>query len=228
MVSHVFAFCLKVSTSVKVNFRTAGIFLGYLVATSNKHFQAIIHMVQNCHSGKQKTRWEKTNKGNYHSVSLGPGSASGGKRRKKLAWAKTKIGEQSEPRGRLLRGKGWRRLRHPFPLPRQPLGSLRSPIFFLFNPVFCLPPPPLRILVPRYHSVKGCMPLLSNISVLCHVNVQRAYFLFSSDYKDVSTSYPQLLYSPPYNLLFYFLYPFFRHVPFVSNLNRYGSGHFVA
>ena len=142
MVSHVFAFCLKVSTSVKVNFRTAGIFLGYLVATSNKHFQAIIHMIQNCHSGKQKTRWEKTNKGNYHSVSLGPGSASGGKRRKKLAWAKTKIGEQSEPRGSLLRGKGWRRLRHPFPLPRQPLGSLRSPIFFLFNPVFCLPPPP--------------------------------------------------------------------------------------
>ena len=79
MVSHVFAFCLKVSTSVKVNFRTAGIFLGYLVATSNKHFQAIIHVVQNCHGGKQKTRWEKTNKGNYHSVSLGPGSASGGR-----------------------------------------------------------------------------------------------------------------------------------------------------
>ena len=112
MVSHVFPFCLKVSTSVKVNFRTAGIFLGYLVATSNKHFQAIIHVVQNCHGGKQKTRWEKTNKGNYH-------------------------------------------------------------------------------------SVKGSTPLLSSISVLCHVNVQRAYFLFSSDYKDVSTSYPQLLYSPP-------------------------------
>ena len=218
MVSHVFAFGLKVLTSIKVNFRTAGIFLGYLVSTSNKHFQAIIHVVQNRHGGKQKTCWEKTNKGNYHSVSLGPGSTSGAKGEKIPRW-QTKIGEQSEPRGSLLRGKGWRRLRHPFPLPREPLGSLRSPIFFLFNPVFCLFPSP-RILIPRYHSVKGCTPLLSSISVLCHVNVQRAYFLFSSDYKNVSTSYPQLLYSSPYNLLFYFLYPFFPHVPFVSNLNR--------
>ena len=152
MVSHVFAFCLKVSTSVKVNFRTAGIFLGYLVATSNKQFQAIIHVVQNCHGGKQKTRWEKTNKGNYHSVSLGPGSASGGRGEKNWRGQKKKIGEQSEPKGSLLRS-----LRHPFPLPRQPQPqphfSYRTPFFAFF--------PPLRILVPRYHSVKDvrlCFP----------------------------------------------------------------------
>ena len=165
MVWHVFVFCLKVSTNVKVNFRTAGIFLGYLVATSNKHFQAIIHVVQNCHGGKQRRRWEKTNKGNYHSVSLGPGSASGGKRRKKLAWAKTKIGEQSEPRGSLLRGKGW----------LSPSSGNRSARFarryFSYLTPFFAFFPPLRILVPRYHSVKGCTPLLSSISVLCHVNV---------------------------------------------------------
>lgn len=28
-----------------------------------------------------------------------------------------------------------------FLLPNPPLGSHRSPIFFLFNPIFCLPPP---------------------------------------------------------------------------------------
>ena len=39
------------------------------------------------------------------------------------------------------------RLRRPFPLPRPPLGSLRSPIFFLFRPVFCFFLP-LRNLVP--------------------------------------------------------------------------------
>ena len=140
-----------------------------------------------------------------------------------MAWAKTKIGEQSEPRGSLLRGKGWLS-----PSPGNRSARFARRYFSYLTPFFAFPPPPLRILVPRYHSVKGSTPLLSSISVLCHVNVQRAYFLFSSDYKDVSTSYPQLLYSPPYNLLFYFLYPFFRHVPFVSNLNRYGSGHFVA
>ena len=139
-----------------------------------------------------------------------------------MAWAKTKIGEQSEPRGSLLRGKGWLS-----PSPGNRSARFARRYFSYLTPFFAFPPP-LRILVPRYHSVKGSTPLLSSISVLCHVNVQRAYFLFSSDYKDVSTSYPQLLYSPPYNLLFYFLYPFFPHVPFVSNLNRYGSGHFVA
>ena len=140
-----------------------------------------------------------------------------------MAWAKTKTGEQSEPRGSLLRGKGWLS-----PSPGNRSARFARRYFSYLTPLFAFPPPPLRILVPRYHSVKGCTPLLSSISVFCHVNVQRAYFLFSSDYKEVSTSYPQLLYSPPYNLLFYFLYPFFPHVPFVSNLNRYGSGHFVA
>ena len=128
---------------------------------------------------------------------------------------KKKIGEQSEPKGSLLRS-----LRHPFPLPRQPQPqphfSYRTPFFAFFSP----PADP----GPTLPFSQGCTPLLSSISVLCHVNVQRAYFLFSSDYKDVSTSYPQLLYSPPYNLLFYFLYPFFPHVPFVSNLNRYALG----
>ena len=38
------------------------------------------------------------------------------------------IGERSEPSGGLGSGKG------PFPLPRLPLGSLRSPIFFPFSP----------------------------------------------------------------------------------------------
>ena len=57
-----------------------------------------------------------------HNGSLGPGLRIGGKRKK--------IDERSEPRGSLGRGKG------PFPLPRPPLGSLRSPLFFLFNPVF--------------------------------------------------------------------------------------------
>ena len=58
-----------------------------------------------------------------HNGSLGPGLRIGGKRKKK-------IGERSEPRGSLGRGKG------PFPFPRPPLGSLRSPICFLFDPFF--------------------------------------------------------------------------------------------
>ena len=54
-----------------------------------------------------------------------------------------KIGERSEPRGSLGRGKG----DGAFPLPRPRLGSLRSPIFFLFDPFFCLFSP-LRSLAP--------------------------------------------------------------------------------
>ena len=42
-------------------------------------------------------------------------------KKKKLVWAKKNIGERSERRG-------------------CPLGSLHSPIFFLFDPVFCLFP----------------------------------------------------------------------------------------
>ena len=43
---------------------------------------------------------------------------------------KNKIDERSEPRGSLGSGKGGR----PSPLTRIPLGSLCSPIFFLFDP----------------------------------------------------------------------------------------------
>ena len=70
----------------------------------------------------------------------------GRKRKKKSAWAKEKkFGELSEPRVGRSKGEGWR----PFPLPRPLLGSLRSPIFFVFYPVFCLFPP-LQSLVPGY------------------------------------------------------------------------------
>ena len=140
MVSHVFAFCLKVLTSIKVNFRTAGIFLGYLVSASKIHFQAIIHVVQNRQGGKQESRWEKTNKGNYHSVSLGPGSASGGKGEK--YWRgqnKKKIGEQSEPGGSLLRGEGWRSL---FPSPGNRSARFALRYFSYLTPFLAFSPPP--------------------------------------------------------------------------------------
>ena len=67
--------------------------------------------------------------------SLGPGCALGQKEKK--------VGERSEPRGSLMGGKGWRRLRRPFPLPRPPLGSLRSPKFFPFSPLRSLHRPTL-------------------------------------------------------------------------------------
>ena len=60
-----------------------------------------------------------------------------GKKEKKTALAKKtiKIDERSEPRGSLGRGKGGR----PSPLTRIPLGSLCSPIFFLFDPFLFSP-----------------------------------------------------------------------------------------
>ena len=65
---------------------------------------------------------------------LATGSTIGGKRENFIGVGENKIGERSEPRGSLGSGKGGRN----FPLhSRPPLGSLRSPIFFLFNPVFC-------------------------------------------------------------------------------------------
>ena len=65
---------------------------------------------------------------------LATGSTIGGKRGKKIGVGENKIGEESEPRGSLGSGKGGRH----FPLHSRPrLGSLRSPIFFLFNPDFC-------------------------------------------------------------------------------------------
>ena len=53
-------------------------------------------------------------------TSLGPGFA--------LWEMEKKLGKQGEPRESGERG--WRR---PFSLPREPLGSLRSPIFFVFS-----------------------------------------------------------------------------------------------
>ena len=67
--------------------------------------------------------------------SLGLGSALWEKG-EKSALAKKKIGERSEPRGSLGRGKGWR----PFPLPMIPLGSLRSPIFSYLTLFFAFSP----------------------------------------------------------------------------------------
>ena len=52
-----------------------------------------------------------------------------GKRRKKSA--------NEASREAVWGGKRWRR---PFPFPRPPLGSLPSPIFFLFDPVFAFLP----------------------------------------------------------------------------------------
>ena len=64
------------------------------------------------------------------------------KKEKKSAWAKKKnIGERREPKGSLGRAKGGRR---PVSLP-----STAWPIFFLFDPVFCLFAP-LRSLIPGY------------------------------------------------------------------------------
>ena len=80
-------------------------------------------------AGYGASRWH------VHYSSLGLGSALGEKGKK--------IGERTEPRGSLRRGKSG----SLSPLPRTPLGSLRSPIFFLFDPVFCLFPA-LRSLVP--------------------------------------------------------------------------------
>ena len=55
-----------------------------------------------------------------------------------LAWdqalrGQKQIGERSEPRGSVERGKGGVAWRH---LPRLRLGSLRSPMFFLCDPLF--------------------------------------------------------------------------------------------
>ena len=129
-------FVWKCRQALKLTLGQPEFFLGISLQLRIKHFQAIIHMIQNCHSGKQKTRWEKTNKGNYHWGSLGPGSASGGKRRKKLAWAKTKIGEQSEPRGSLLRGKGWLS-----PSPGNRSARFARRYFSYLTPFFAFPPP---------------------------------------------------------------------------------------
>ena len=58
-----------------------------------------------------------------------------------LHWGKKKkISERSERRGRSGEGKGWLF----FSFPRPPLGSLRSPICFLFDPVFYLLSPLLE------------------------------------------------------------------------------------
>ena len=87
-------------------------------------------------AGYGASRWH------VHYSSLRPGSALEEKG-KKISVGEKKIGERTEPRGSLGRGKSG----SLSPLPRTPLGSLRSPIFFLLDPVFCLFPA-LRSLVP--------------------------------------------------------------------------------
>ena len=59
-----------------------------------------------------------------------------GKKTKNRRGRKKKVGERRERRGRSGEGKGWRF----FSLLRSPLGSLYSPIYFLFDPVFHLLP----------------------------------------------------------------------------------------
>ena len=59
-----------------------------------------------------------------------------GKKKKNRRGRKKKLGERSERRGRPEEGKGW----CFFSLLRPPLGTLRSPICFLFDPVFHLLP----------------------------------------------------------------------------------------
>ena len=70
---------------------------------------------------------------------------------------KNKIDERSEPRGSLGSGKGGR----PSPLTRIPLGSLCSPIFFLFDPfLFSLFFPPTAEPGPRLvltNSLRKCV-----------------------------------------------------------------------
>ena len=61
------------------------------------------------------------------SASLGPGSALGEKG-KKSAWAKKKRSASEESREVVWGGKR---------MAQTPFGSLRSPIFFLFDPIFC-------------------------------------------------------------------------------------------
>ena len=64
---------------------------------------------------------------------------------------KKNTGERSEPRGSLGRGKGG----DPFPLPRPPLGSFHSKMFFLLDPVFFCLSPLLWSLVPGYNKTFG-------------------------------------------------------------------------
>ena len=63
---------------------------------------------------------------------------------------KKKIVERSEPRSSLGRGMAGR----PFPFPRSPLGSLRSLIFFQFDPVYIIGFSPVAELGPRLLTAK--------------------------------------------------------------------------
>ena len=67
---------------------------------------------------------------------------------------KKKIGKRSERRGRSGEGKGWRF----FSFPRPPFGSVRSPICFLFDPVFYLLSPLLETKRERGGSLPSLFP----------------------------------------------------------------------
>ena len=85
-------------------------------------------------AGYGASRWH------VHNSSLGPGSALGEKEKNQRGRKKK---SKKKPSDSLGRGKSG----GLSSLPRTPLGSLRSPTFFLFDPVFCLFPA-LRSLVP--------------------------------------------------------------------------------
>ena len=80
------------------------------------------------------TKWRENRSGRNQVV--WDQSPHWGKKRKNRRGRKKKVGERSERRGRCGEGKGWRF----FSLLGPPLGSLRSPICFLFDPVFYLLP----------------------------------------------------------------------------------------
>ena len=88
------------------------------------HFHTSFHCWERgCPSGDIKSNLDIRILYNEN-LSLGPGSAVGEKRQKR-----GQIGKYREPSGILGRGKG----RRHFPLPRLPIGSLRSTIFVFFR-----------------------------------------------------------------------------------------------
>ena len=116
-----------------------------------------------------------------------------GKRRKNRRWRKKKkqIGQRSESRGSMGCGKGG-----PFPLPRIPLGSLPLPLFFLFDPVFCLffptaePGPRLRVYEKRSKGTRktGNKKLATCFATLLQNELNNDFARFTTHEKNLATS----------------------------------------